>query len=364
MESPVSIYEEALSKVKRSEEFQRDTLEYARRLERRGLPIIFSPKHLALHLGIDYSTLMSYTRYSEEYYYYFLISKKSGNGKRRVIAPYPKLRGIQKWIQKMILDKQEMQPYVTGFTKEKSILDNANPHKGKKYILKCDISDFFESIEDYQVREVFRKMGYTRQVAYTLAQLCTSKISEWNYEKLDEEEKEAFAPLAGRILPFLIQGAPTSPALANLVSRHIDERMMGYCKKHNVAYTRYADDMTFSSDDKENLPSLALIRKILESSGFYLNEKKTQLLSAKGRQYVTGLLVDDRVRVPGKYKKEIFRHLHFCLKYGGRTHFKHVAPDKQFYREWLLGKIYYVNAIEPEVAKKMMELAKQVDWLK
>ena len=363
MESPIITYKKSLAKAERSPEFKEKTLAYARALTEKGLPIIFSLKHLAIHLGMDYSALKRMIDTTETQYHYFLISKKNG-GKRRVIAPSASIREIQAWIKYAILDKQEMNGCVTGFVKNKSVLDNANPHVNKKYVFKCDIKDFFESIDIDAVRAMFHKIGYTRQVAYALAALCTTKIWDWRYERLEDEEKEEFEPLRYRGNAFLVQGSATSPGIANLVCARMDARLMGYCLGHNVSYTRYADDMTFSADRKEDLPTMAFLWKVLRESNFEMNGEKTQLLTSRGRQYVTGLLVDGRVRVPGKYKKEIYRHLHFCQKYGGRSHFNRLKSEKGFGREWLYGKIYYVNAIEPDEAKKMLKMADEVDWFK
>lgn len=362
MVNVVQTYKKALEKTNHSPEFKERMLGYARSLSEKGLPVVYSPKHLALHLGMEYWQLVRMAEMSEIHYNYFLISKKRG-GKRRVIAPYADIREVQIWIKQRILDKQAMLPCVTGFVKKRSTLNNAKQHENKKFILKCDIKDFFESIDVGDVRVLFHKIGYSKQVAYTLAQLCTTKINEWKYDRMEDEEQDEFAPLLDHLRPFLVQGAPTSPSIANLVCRYIDKRFMGYCVKHNVKYTRYADDMIFSADNKEDLPSKGFIRKVLRENGFVLNEEKTQLMITPERQFVTGLLVDGHVRVPGTFKREIYRHLHFCERFGGRTHFAHLGSDKLFNREWLYGKIYYVNAIEPKEGKKMLEIADRVRWM-
>lgn len=361
-ETPVITYQNALAKEKRSQAFRDNTIRYAQQLHAIGVPIVFSMKHLAKHLAVEYDDLYWMSRASDEFCKFFLISKKSG-GKRRVIAPVGTLRDAQEWIKRNILDVQKPSNFAMGFVKEKSILDNAKPHENKRYILKCDISDFFESITFEQVYYVFLKIGYTKQVAYTLASLCTIQVGDETYMKMDEDVRANFDPLYRSGTQFLIQGAPTSPGLANLVCRNLDARLNGYCEKHQVNYTRYADDLTFSADNEEDLPSINFIKKILHEYGFALNEKKTQYLFTQGRQYVTGLLVDGRVRVPSKFKHDIYRHLHFCKKYGPRAHFTRVTPGKKFYREWLYGKILFVNAIEPEEARKMLRLAKEIDWL-
>lgn len=361
-ETPVITYQNALAKEKRSQAFKDNTISYAQQLYACGVPIIFTTRHFAKHLAIEYDDLYWMIQAPNEFCKFFLISKKNG-GKRRIIAPVGTLREAQEWIKRYILDALKPSECATGFVKEKSILDNAKPHENKKYILKCDIADFFESITFPQVFYVFKKIGYTKQVSYILAALCTIGIDEMTYLEMNRDISVNFEPLYNRGTRFLIQGAPTSPGLANLVCRHLDARLKGYCEKHHVNYTRYADDLTFSADNAEDLPSTNFIKKILHEYGFELNEKKTQYMFTQGRQYVTGLLVDRRVRVPSKYKHDIYRHLHFCKKYGPRAHFTRVTPDKKFYREWLYGKILFVNAIEPEEARKMLRLAKEIDWL-
>jgi len=363
METPIITYQNALAKEKRSQAFVNSTIQRAQDLYGKGVPIIFTTRHLAMHLGIEDRKLFWMSKASDEFCNFFTIKKKSG-GKRRVIAPIDELRDAQEWIKRKILDVQKPSNCATGFVKEKSILDNAKPHENKKYILKCDISDFFESITFKQVYYVFLKIGYTKQVAYTLASLCTIKISSRTFIEMNIADQTCFDPLFDKTESFLIQGAPTSPGIANLVCDKLDSRLNKYCKEHHANYTQYADDMTFSADNKEDLPKVAFIKKVLSDYGFVLNEEKTQYLFTQGRQYVTGLLVDGRVRVPGKYKHEIYRNLYFCKKYGPRAHFAHIAPNKKFNREWLYGKILFVNAIEPEEAKKMMELAQQIDWLR
>ena len=205
-----------------------------------------------------------------------------------MIAPSATMREVQAWIKHAILDKQEVKECVTGFVKKKSVLDNTRPHVNKKYVLKCDIKDFFESINIHAVSAIFHEMGYTRQVSYALAALCTTKICKWRYDQLEDEEQEAFGSLFGKDAAFLVQGAATSPEIANLVCARMDKRLMGYCERHNVSYTRYADDMTFSAERKEDLPSMAFLSKVLRKYDFEMNGEKTQLLTSRGRQYVTG----------------------------------------------------------------------------
>lgn len=344
----------------RSDSFIDKHVNYARVLAERGIPIIYSTKHLAMYLNMDYKSLEKLLLEHHRHYSYFCISKKSG-GKRRIIAPLGDIRKAQYWLKKSILDKCDVLPCATGFVQGKSIKNNALPHVGKNYVLKVDLQDFFESISEKRVYGIFRGLGYAKNLSVDMAKLCTTYISDdWLKYSCEEDVVDTFSDLIGRS-PFMVQGAPTSPELANLACRNLDRRLMKYAQNHGVEYTRYADDLTFSTNEANNLPSISFIRKVIEDEGFTLNDKKTRFYGPGMTHQVTGLYVDGRLRVPGKYKREIYRHLHFCEKYGLREHFEKWAPDKGYAREWLYGKILYVNMVEPDEAKKMLEIFNRID---
>lgn len=360
---PRNDYLTAAKDKKHSDEFISETLSYADGLDSKGLPVIFDQQHLSYLLCMEHRNLRQLVKSASSYYKYFAIKKRRG-GLRRIMSPYNELRDVQTWIKENILDKIELPNCVKAFVKGRNIMENAKMHEGRKYILKVDITNFFESIGVRQVYVAFRKMGYDRSVAAWLANLCTAKIEDYKYEQLEDQEEiqKLFNDLYHKSEPFLVQGAPTSPGLANIICNRMDKRMMGLANKHGFTYSRYADDMTFSADKKDRLPKVSMIRKIVETEGFHLNEEKIELLHEGNRQIVTGLLVDNHVRVPGRYKKDIKRHIHFCLKYGGREHFHRIAPGKAFGKEWLAGRIRYIHSVEPETAKKLWAEFERIDW--
>lgn len=360
---PRNDYLTAAKDKKHSDEFISETLSYADGLDSKGLPVIFDQQHLSYLLCMEHRNLRQLVKSASSYYKYFAIKKRRG-GLRRIMSPYSELRDVQTWIKENILDKIELPNCVKAFVKGRNIMENAKMHEGRKYILKVDITNFFESIVVRQVYVAFRKMGYDRSVAAWLANLCTAKIEDYKYEQLEDQEEiqKLFNDLYHKSEPFLVQGAPTSPGLANIICNRMDKRMMGLANKHGFTYSRYADDMTFSADKKDRLPKVSMIRKIVETEGFHLNEEKIELLHEGNRQIVTGLLVDNHVRVPGRYKKDIKRHIHFCLKYGGREHFHRIAPGKAFGKEWLAGRIRYIHSVEPETAKKLWAEFERIDW--
>lgn len=360
---PRNDYLTAAKDKKHSDEFISETLSYADGLDSKGLPVIFDQQHLSYLLCMEHRNLRQRVKSASSYYKYFAIKKRRG-GLRRIMSPYSELRDVQTWIKENILDKIELPNCVKAFVKGRNIMENAKMHEGRKYILKVDITNFFESIGVRQVYVAFRKMGYDRSVAAWLANLCTAKIEDYKYEQLEDQEEiqKLFNDLYHKSEPFLVQGAPTSPGLANIICNRMDKRMLGLANKHGFTYSRYADDMTFSADKKDRLPKVSMIRKIVETEGFHLNDEKIELLHEGNRQIVTGLLVDNHVRVPGRYKKDIKRHIHFCLKYGGREHFHRIAPGKAFGKEWLAGRIRYIHSVEPETAKKLWAEFESIDW--
>ncbi len=343
-------------------DFKKVTVDYIDSLRKKQVPVVFSLKHLAGMLSVNYDELSKLIRNRDGYYSYFLMKKRNG-GKRRIVVPYNNLKKIQRWILSEILEKEKVHPCCKGFIKGSNTLENAKAHVGKKYIRKFDLKDFFESIDVKRVYGIFREIGYSPAVSYDLASLCTIRISDEKYEAMPPYKKHCFGFLNAVRYPILAQGAPTSPALSNLVCRKLDDRLEKFAIKNGLQYTRYADDMTFSCDDPSNLPKTSFVMKIVEEEGLLLNHRKTGTYGRNSRQEVTGVMVDgDKPRVPQRFKRQIYRHLHFCKKYGARQHFEHVKPGVGHVRQWLYGKIFYVNSIEPDEGKKMLALADELDW--
>lgn len=344
-----------------SESFIQNTLNYADNLIGKNLPVIFSIRHFALLVGLDYKEVNSIIKNRENQYSYYLIKKKKKGEYRRIIAPHKYIKYIQRWINSNILQKIALSQYATGFVKNKSILDNAKFHEKSSVVLNIDLSNFFETVNEKRVFGIFKSLGYASNLAFDFAKICTATISDYQFEKLSEEEQVYFKDLKDFRLPILIQGAPTSPAISNLICRRLDFRFSRLANKHGANYSRYADDMTFSGEF-DNLPKISVIKEIIEDEGFVINWNKVKIHKKGQRQMVTGLLIDNKIRVPQKFKKEIYRHLFFCKKYGAKSHFDRIAPDKGFRKEWLLGKIMYVKSIEPTEFQKMIKLVNEINW--
>ena len=252
---------------------------------------------------LDY---FSRSKYSYKSYYSFDLPKKSG-GFRKIHAPVNKLRAIQKILNNAFKVVFEFHDAATGFILNRSIVDNAQRHVGKSYILNIDLQDFFHSFERSQLKTFF--MGYPfylngnrEPIAYMLSCLCTYPI------EMNDQIKY--------VLP---QGSPVSPTLTNILSERLDKKLTGIAKRFNLIYSRYADDITFSGeyDFIENQDFIQELKRIIEDGqGKKINDSKTRYQTYNDRQEVTGLIVNSKVNVNRKYVKQLRMWLYYWEKYG------------------------------------------------
>ena len=271
------------------------------------LPILSSPAELAAALSLTASALRWLCFHTEAatriHYVQFEIPKKSG-GTRTLSAPHAKLAAAQEWILANILAKIPTGGAAHGFVPGRSTLTNALPHAGKDVVVNVDLEAFFPSIRFGRVRALFRRLGYSGAVASLLALLCT----ECPRKKVLYDGTAYFVATGPRGLP---QGACTSPAISNQIARKLDRRLSALMAKLGFAYTRYADDLTFSAPPglREKVAYLlARVRHICDDEGFRLNLKKTRVQRPESRQSVTGLVVNVAPAVPRDVVRRIRHH--------------------------------------------------------
>lgn len=299
--------------------------------EHRGLPFLHDTYQMAAFLQMNRKRLFDLVKQADEHYYQVKIVQK--NGKMRVLhVPDGALKAVQRQIQRNILMHFSPSAYATAYIRRRTLVDNAAPHVGKKYLLKLDITDFFGSVHFAQVyRSAFCSPYFPKQVGVLLTRLCCWK----------------------GVLP---QGAPTSPALSNLVMKSFDVYLGEWCQRHAIAYTRYCDDMTFSAD-RPLYMAYQKVKTMLERMGFSLHEDKTCFVTRAARQCVTGLTVNEAVSVSRVYKRQLRQELYYAQKFGladslrhtqRREFFTGVAPDVERYRNHLLGQVGFVLQVEPE----------------
>lgn len=296
-----------------------------------SLPFIYDTDQLARFLKLGTKDLFLLSKNCSKFYEPLLLKKKNGKV-RQLYAPNDYLKERQHIILSKIISKLPVSEYATAYKEGSSLFQNALPHVGKRYLLKMDITDFFGSISSEQVYcTAFNTRYYPKQIGLILTELCC---------------KNGFLP----------QGAPTSPALSNIVMRNFDNNIGYWCDKHGISYTRYCDDMTFSSD-KPLYAVYQKVREMLEEMFFELNEKKTHFITNANRQSVTGLTVNDKVSVSAEYKRKLRQEVYYALKYGlsesiiyadKKDFMVNGVPNTEKYYNNLLGRIAFVLQIEPE----------------
>ena len=241
----------------------------------------------------------------------FHIKKKNGK-LREINAPCYQLK-VLLYITNIVL-KALYTPSesVMGFTEGRSIVDNARMHVGHNYILNIDLENFFPSIPQPRVwaRLQVPPFNLPLKVANVVAGLCCTPNEEGSQN----------------ILP---QGAPTSPLLTNAICDTLDRRMRGVAKRYGIHYSRYADDMTFSSMHnvyQEDGEFMKEVKRIIEEQGFKMNDDKTRLFRESERQEVTGLTVNKCVNVARKYVRDLRCLLHVWEKEGYAKAYSYFYP--------------------------------------
>lgn len=258
--------------------------EHFAKFREKGIAPLLTSLDIATVLGIGPGLLVSIVRKPNKHYRTFPLKKKDGTD-RIISAPRVYLKVIQWWILDNILNQIKTPDYVFGFSKGKSIQDNAQYHAGSSHILNVDIKSFFNTVTSKQAYRIFVQLGYERITAITLARLCT---------------------LDG-CLP---QGAPTSPSIANFVLAEVDMRLQALALEKGMKYSRYADDLTFSSSEYISTDFLEQVDATIKAAGFELKAAKTRYAGTGGRREVTGLISGEFVQPPLEWRKRNRSRLH------------------------------------------------------
>lgn len=232
------------------------------------------------------------TRHVESLYHSFQIPKKSG-GLRNISGPDNSIKSIQKCLSLLLQAAYQPTYSVNGFINKRNVVTNAISHANKKFVLNIDLQNFFPTITIGRVQAVLQLNPVLAKpkMAFLISKLCC-------YNGL------------------LPQGAPTSPILSNLICQRLDRRIESLVKRQNIAYSRYADDLTFSCDEAFQNGFLNHLDEIIKEEGFTINMDKVRLQLKNVRQEVTGLTVNDKVNVPRTFVRQIRAMLHNWEKLG------------------------------------------------
>lgn len=321
-----------------------------------GLPRLADAKALADAMGIALGELrfLAFNRKvaSVNHYQRFTIPKKSG-GERLISAPMPRLKRAQYWVLDNILARVPLHDAAHGFAAQRSILTNARNHVGRDVVINLDLKDFFPTLTYARVKGLFEALGYAEAVAIPLALLCTEPM----VDEVTLDGERHFVADGPRLLP---QGAPSSPAITNLICRKLDRRLVGLARTLGFAYSRYADDLTFSGSG-EALKKIGTLLKavhgIVEAEGFKVHPDKTRVMRRSTRQEVTGLTVNEAVAVPRELLRRYRAVLQQVERHGPAG--KHFGPGQDVIRS-LLGFGHFAAMVDPESGTPLLQRAQRL----
>lgn len=343
------------------------------RRRRPGLPVLLTLCHLANRTGVSHRHLRDIASrdVGQPAYRTFRIRKRS-RGTRVISVPGPQLMSVQSWLAQHVLNKVQPHSASCAFAPGSSIADCARRHAGAKWLVKLDIADFFGSITEIQVYRVFRDLGYNELLSFELARLCTTlpytagKHARKSWKVRFARKK--LAVYSESLLGWLPQGAPTSPMLANLTMREVDEELEQLAAQRGLVYTRYSDDITFSTRDAfSRANAMKVVQEasaVLKCKGLFPNRAKTAIVHPGARKVVLGLLVDgEQPCLSRSFRDNIRQHLYFLETRGIMAHVEARAFDSAggLYRH-LRGLIDYANMIDQPYAQQQLSRLKALPW--
>ena len=321
--------------------------------------VLFELKQLTWYVNPK----LSGKRYTE-----FKIKKKSG-AQRIIHSPVKGLKAIQKTLAYVLHCVYEPHKAAMGFVRARSIVDNAQLHAGNNYVYNIDLKDFFPSIDQARVWKTLQlkpfnlnkefntqvtprdeKQDSSRlDIANIIASLCCTEM-----EVERQNETGVWEKVKRNVLP---QGAPTSPVLTNIVCQKLDYLLSAVAKRFGLNYSRYADDITFSSMHnvyQSGSKFLKELHRIIAEQNFHIKESKTRLQKDGYRKEVTGLLVNEKVNVQQRYIKQLRMWLYYWERYG-------YEKSYGFFLQQYIADKGFVNKGKPEMTNV---IAGKLDYLK
>jgi hypothetical protein len=300
------------------------------------------------------------------HHYSFKWVPKRRGGYRLLEAPKTRLKSVQRRVLTDVLQQVPVHEAAHGFVPGRSALSFAQVHAGRSVVLRMDLEDFFPSIGAARVYRLFRGFGYPEGVARVLTGLCTLKVSPSVLATIPGPsfvEQYDVATLAARTQAqrrlrhrHLAQGAPTSPALANLACFRLDARLAGAAKLAGARYTRYADDLAFSGDAlfvRQAYRFDVLVAAIALEEGFQVNHHKTRIMRQGERQQLVGLVTNQQPHVPRRARERLEAVLTNGARHGLASQNREANPH---FLESLRGQVAWVAQVNPAHARKLRRL--------
>ena len=297
-------------------------------------------------------------------HYHYRILAKAGGNIRLIEAPKRRLKEIQRKVLSEILDKIPAHSAAHGFRRGHSITTFAAGHAGRRVVLRMDLKDFFPSLSAARVQAFFRTAGYPESVSSFLAGICTNSVprSLWSSVRNEIDSPTLTEIRAFYFSPHLPQGAPTSPALANLTSYRLDCRLSGLAKSAGAVYTRYADDLAFSggglferSVERFSIQAAA----ILLEEGFAVQHRKTRIMRQGVRQSLVGLVINKRMNVARDEFDRLKAILTNCVRHGPESQNRDAHAH---FRLHLEGRVGFVETVNSAKGKRLRKILEQIRW--
>jgi RNA-directed DNA polymerase len=299
--------------------------------------------------------------------YRYLTVPRRGAMPRLIEAPKMRLKEVQRWILREILSEVPSHPAAHGFVPGRSAVTHAELHTGQRAVLRLDLKDFFASVPAARIHGIWRALGYQRSIAHVLTGLTTNAVPVAVWQRVAQATSAEAVQSRFRMgrqlaTPHLPQGAPTSPALANLAAFRLDRRLAGLARATGLSYSRYADDLTFSGPARlirRRSEFEAVARAIIRAEGFRLNDAKALAQASGGRQTVCGVVVNARTNVRRTDYDELRAILHNAARMGPASQNHGQVED---FRAHLLGRISWVQSLNPARGQRLHELFAAIDW--
>jgi RNA-directed DNA polymerase len=338
-----------------------------------NLPRIESVGALAEWLALDLTDLLwladlkglasKLNRPPLQHYHYRILPKASGRP-RLIEIPKPRLKDVQRQILFHVLNKVPPHPAAHGFVKSRSILSFVRPHVGRPIVLRMDLQDFFPTFPAARIAAFFRTAGYPESVADLLGGLCstTAPRSLWLKSASDYGFENIYQARDMYSKPHLPQGAPTSPALANVCAYRMDCRLAGLARSVGAEYTRYADDLAFSGDESfaRHVDRFSIhVAAILLEEGLSVNHRKTRIMRRGVRQHLAGIVANEHMNVTRADFDRLKAILTNCIRHGPGTQNRKLHPQ---FRSHLLGRVAFFESINPAKGERLRSIFEQIHW--
>jgi RNA-directed DNA polymerase len=296
-----------------------------------------------------------------QHYRWSVLPKRDGS--RVLAAPKPQLKEIQRRILRHVLEPIPVHAAAHGCVRGHSVRSALAPHAGSEIVIRADIEAYFPSISAGRTWGVLRSAGLPEPVAHTVTGLVTTVVPREVWRRVPQAADAARHERLRRHLhtPHLPQGAPTSPALANLVAFSLDRRLAGLAVRFGARYTRYVDDLTFSGGRSLGAARsrfVQLVDEIVRDEGFRLNDRKTVVLGGSGRQALLGAVVNDHPTLPRPERDALRALVHNCATRGWRSQ----SRGRAQFRAHVLGRISWAAALDPEFGARLRVAYDAVDW--